>query len=169
MQNRRYFDNIGLDRELLLEFFLTFARFEFALKTSGFATSRGGPASFAEPDWRCFAETLDLTTACLDSACADAVDFLSLSPPWREVLLTGTQELAWDMNTGFAEVATVVELLVLVRRVRNNLFHGGKFTDLALASERERNELLLRHSLAILHRCLELSPAVETSFDQAML
>ena len=47
------------------------------------------------------------------------------------------------------------QVLDLIRRVRNNLFHGGKFND--AHSGPGRNELLLRHSLAILHRCLELS------------
>jgi hypothetical protein len=58
--------------------------------------------------------------------------------------------------------------LLLVRRVRNNLFHGGKFSD-EVHSGRARNELLLRHSLAILHRCLDLSPSVATDYENAAL
>ena len=46
-----------VDRELLLRFFVTFARFEFALKNSGFfkrRRARPGLPPDAEPDWDCF-------------------------------------------------------------------------------------------------------------------
>ena len=51
--------NITIDRDLLLEFFLTFAAFEFALKNSGLRRKGRqivqGVTNIAEPDWVGFA------------------------------------------------------------------------------------------------------------------
>src|SRR3546814_18633912 len=43
-------------------------------------------------------------------------------------------------------------VLTYVRRVRNNLFHGGKFNGRWF--EPQRSEQLLKHSLTILRACL---------------
>ncbi len=50
-----YLDEIAIDRELVLQFFLTFARFEFALKATGYAR---GNENFVEPDWNAFATSI---------------------------------------------------------------------------------------------------------------
>jgi len=160
---KRFLTNVGLDHDLLLEFFLTFARFEFALKAAGFG---GGDIRRAWPNWDGFGRSLDLDTARLDPNCAAAVEYLSLHPPWRQVVTTNG--LAWDSTVGFAMLERMEQVLELVRRVRNNLFHGGKFSD-EVHSGPGRNELLLRHSLAVLHRCLELSPSVAANYDTASL
>lgn len=60
------------------------------------------------------------------------------------------------------------QVLQLVRRIRNNLFHGGEFSD-EVHSGPDRNRLLLQHAIAILRRCLELSPRVARSFRDAAL
>ena len=46
-------------------------------------------------------------------------------------------------------------LLLMVRTVRNNLFHGGKFP-LIPVSEPSRDSTLLHHSITILAACLPL-------------
>ncbi len=160
---KRFLVNVALDHDLLIEFFLTFARFEFALKAAGFV--RGGLQG-ARPDWDSFGRSLDLHTARLDRNCAAAVEYFSLHPPWRQVVTAN--RLAWDSAVRFAPVERMEQVLELVRRVRNNLFHGGKFSD-GVHNDPGRNELLLRHSLAVLHRCLELSPSVAADYDSASL
>lgn len=161
--SKRFIANVTLDHDLLLEFFLTFARFEFALKSSGFFR---GDLGRVTPDWTRFGESLDFDTARRGANCASAIDYFSLHPPWRQVVAGGA--LGWDSSVGFATLERMDQVLDLVRRVRNNLFHGGKFND-DVHSGPGRNELLLRHSLAILHRCLELSPSVATAYDTAFL
>jgi hypothetical protein len=161
--SRRFLANVGLDHDLLFEFFLTIARFEFALKAAGYVT---GDLREAKPDWPRFGASLDLCAVCLNQNCAAAVDYLGLHPPWRQVV-TG-DGLAWDSTVGFARLERMDQVLDLIRRVRNNLFHGGKFND-EVHSGPGRNELLLRHSLAVLHRCLELSQSVAASYDTAAL
>jgi len=51
-----YRDNIRVDADLLLEFFLTFARAEFALKNSGFVK---GDQRKVLADWESFAESIE--------------------------------------------------------------------------------------------------------------
>ncbi len=161
--SKRFLQNVGLDHDLLFEFFLTFARFEFALKAAGFVT---GDLQKAKPDWPLFGSSLDLAKVRQDPSCAAAVDYLELHPPWRQVVTP--DGLAWDSTVGFTTFELMDQVLELVRRVRNNLFHGGKFND-EVHSGPGRNELLLRHSLAVLHRCLELSSPVAASYDTATL
>jgi hypothetical protein len=179
-ETRPYLANVQLDRDLLLEFFLTFARFEYALKVSDFVTSRRPPSGRspwhltppAEPDWRRYAGTIDLAAACEDPTCSAAIEFLKFAPPLREVFLGESIGRAWDGgSTDYLEFDSMEQVLELVRRIRNNLFHGGKFEYHAGAAEvmRERNELLLRHGLAVLHRCLALSPAVAVNYGAATL
>ena len=161
--SKPFLENVALDHDLLLEFFITFARFEFALKNGGFVT---GDLQGAKPNWRQFAGSLDVGHARLDPKCAAAVDYFQLHPPWRQVMTSAG--LAWDSTVGFTKLERMEQVLELVRRVRNNLFHGGKFSD-HLHSAPGRNELLLRHSLAVLSRCLELSASVSASYDTAAL
>jgi|SRR5213594_3116733 len=161
--SKRFLANVTLDHDLLFEFFLTFARFEFALKAAGFVT---GNVREAKPDWRRFGGSIDLDRARLDPNCAAAIDYFGLHPPWRQVV--DINGLAWDSTVGFVKIERMDQVLELVRRVRNNLFHGGKFND-EVHGGPGRNKLLLRHSITVLHRCLELSQALDASYDAAVL
>ena len=54
-------DRVAVDQQLLLEFFLVFSRFEYALKASGFHKRhpQNPPRNpRAEPDWDRFAASL---------------------------------------------------------------------------------------------------------------
>lgn len=161
--SKAYLVNVTLDHNLLFEFFLTFARFEFALKSSGFVT---GDDREAKPDWDRFGKSLDLEEVRRDPKFVAAHDYLSLHPPARQVLAAGG--LAWDATVPFGKLDRMDQVLALVRRIRNNLFHGGKFND-QVHTGPGRNRLLLHHSIAILCRCLELSPPVARHYADAAL
>lgn len=158
-----YLQNVTLDQNLLLEFFLTFARFEFALKTSGFVV---GDDREARPDWDRFGQSLDLARGRQDPSFAAAHDYLSLHPPARQVLVAAG--VAWDASVPFTQLERMDHVLMLVRRVRNNLFHGGKFSD-EMHSAAGRNRLLLEHSIVILRQCLDLAPGVAATYASATL
>jgi hypothetical protein len=156
-------NNVSLPQSLLLEFFLTFARFEFALKNSGFVT---GDHSEARPNWDQFGRSLDLATARNDQTFAVAQDFLAFNHPARQVLVNG--DLAWDISIPFTHLERMDQILTLVRRVRNNLFHGGQFGNDTHSSS-VRDCQLLEHSIAILSRCLDLAPSVAAAYASAKL
>jgi hypothetical protein len=59
--------------------------------------------------------------------------------------------------------ADTEKLLVYVRRVRNNLFHGGKFSE--TWPDPERSGKLIRASLLVIEACLKLSDRVRAAYE----
>lgn len=56
--------------------------------------------------------------------------------------------------------------LLLLRTVRNNLFHGGKYPD-GPVDEIPRNKAILGAALAVLEGCFELHPGVARRIEEA--
>jgi hypothetical protein len=160
------------DKGQLLEFFLTFSRFEFALKNSGWhkpPKSNDNPKTGyrAEPDWDCFARSLNGTFRSNASLqLAKACDYLLMNPPWREIVVNNA--LMWDAAAERDALSDVEKLLLYVRRVRNNLFHGGDFLKLSV-SNHGRNAELMEFSLIIFKECLRLAPLVRVEYEAATL
>lgn len=158
-----------VNRELLLEFFLSFGRFEYALKATGYFVRRPEnqerlPA--AEPDWDRFAVSLrDKFDASRTEELARACRCLSESPPNRQVIVNDAP--AWETPARGTQ-SEIEFVLRMVRTVRNNLFHGGKY-NIELHESTERTELLLQSSLAVLNECLTLAPVQEAAYLEAAL
>ena len=150
---------------LVFLFFVTFARFECALKDAGFFVKRDGDA---EADWDAFANSL---RGKLESKrtpeLADAIDYLTNHPPRKEVV--AARELSWaPLSHGKGE-STEAWFLRLVRRIRNNLFHGGKGRyPYGPVPEPSRDSKLLYCGLVVLSECLSLSPEVERAFKDPL-
>jgi len=163
---------IKADRDLLLNFFLTFSCFEFALKSSGLYKQPGrnddpNIGYRAEPDWDNFARRLSGRFQIASSPqLAEACEYLLLNPPWREVVANGA--LMWDAAAESNALSDVEKLIRYIRRVRNNLFHGGKFSTLPVSDHR-RNAELMEYSLIVLAECLRLSDAVRAEYEAATL
>lgn len=156
----------GDDGALVMEFFVFFSRFEFALKRAHFVKKdRFGNAS---PDWDAFACDLNKRNAeCPDEDFAKAKKFLIDHPPQRQVYTDqgGNKDWKWGPNKKRDNESEWQHLLRLVRDVRNNLFHGGKFPD-GPVDGTERNCQLLRACLAILEQCRLLDDGVKRSFEE---
>ena len=149
-------DNKKLD-ELAHGFFYCFSRTEYALKASGFNKGDGK----AEANWRNFAQAVeDLIANPISQALKDAVDFLLQAPPKQQVIVGGNLE--WKESPPKTN-SRADELLTYVRRVRNNLFHGGKFNGHWFAPE--RSELLIKHSLVVLEACVDFVPKVRDAYN----
>ena len=160
-----------INRELLLDFFLTFSRFEYALKNSGFFIKhpdRPKSPQPAEPDWDSFAVSLRTVFDSTKSVeLKEACRYLVESPPNKQVIVNGApawETVARDQVTDFA----FEFLLRAVRIVRNNLFHGGKY-NIELHETTERTEKLLHSTLVVLRECLRLAPNVQSAFEEASL
>ena len=144
---------------LVYEFFRMFARFEYALKATGYHRCN---RRSAEPDWARFAESAPVRGLLNDPANAGltaAINYILHYPPNKQVIENGA--LAWSNCLPDAGNQSG-RVLTFVRRVRNNLFHGGKGNQHWF--EPERTELLLRHSLTILHECLAVSQDVARAY-----
>jgi hypothetical protein len=135
--------------------FRVFARFEFALKMAGYAEMRRGKVEIL---WDRFANSAPIGAAFLEYLKANNVcPVIFAAPPNADRIEKG--------QYGFEDEATmpasVQELLGAVRRVRNNLFHGGKYFDV----DRKRNRSLVKETIAILLLAAERHPEVNFFFE----
>ena len=150
--------------DLVFRFFAFFSRFECALKRSGFLRKIN---SRAEPDWKKYANSVRERFANVDNeAFRDAVAFLLDAPPQTQVV-AHNNTLGWaDTPMGQGEHREAY-VLRLVRVVRNNLFHGGKYPiPIGPLEDTARNEALLNAGIAILSHCLSLSDPVRAAFEE---
>lgn len=152
---------MNIDSELdkmACQFFRLFSRAEYALKMAGFYTN----STYLQPDWTRFASTVDtIITSPPSDELEAAVSFIVNAPPMKQVVRNN--RLEWEP----APVSTACladEVLVYIRRVRNNLFHGGKFNGRWFAPE--RSEPLIQHSMTILSACIAENPATRSAFEQ---
>lgn len=101
------------------DFFYFFSRFEFALKANGYLKSRR-PGNRAEPDWNMFEKKWQSKYKLTQSA----AHMLDLAPKCQVVGANG--ELSWlPLNLGNFKFE-LNKVILSLRTVRNNLFHGGK-------------------------------------------
>ncbi len=153
----------AVDQELLLEFFLEFSRFEYALKASGLFK----PHPRAEPDWDRFAASLrDSFNPSATDDLRQACEYIRDSPPNQQVICNDA--VAWETPAHRDEETDIQFLLRMVRCVRNNLFHGGKY-NIEVHEDTERTEMLLRSSLTLLAACLEIAPEQQAAYGDTRL
>ncbi len=142
--------------QLATNMFRTFARFEYSLKAAGFHRGNGA----AEPDWRAFAVSVSgLFDDPRTAEFSTAVGYILAHPPKKQIIADGV--LSWGDAAPNTNLQSDL-VLQYIRRVRNNLFHGGKFNGQWF--QPERSECLLKHSLVILTACLEASPEVGEAY-----
>jgi len=144
---------------IVVEFFVKFSRFEYALKRAGYLdTTRNR----VEVDWNKFAENIgqgfqDRLSHPEYAQLNSAVEFLQNQPPKKLVLQSGTDDLCWKKSDP-SQGDVVKNILVLLRRIRNNLFHGEKPRTIVGGSQRGKK--LIKHGLTIIETCLELDQQV---------
>lgn len=151
------------DRELVLQFFAFFSRFEYSLKRTGFLK----PGDKAEPNWDTYANSVrGRFGAVQDQAFREAVAFLLKEPPKTQVV--SGNDLGWTDTTQGDGEHLERYVLRLVSTVRNNLFHGGKYpTPVGPMDDVARNRRLLEAAMTVLRQCLELSKRVRAAFEEA--
>jgi hypothetical protein len=74
--------------------------------------------------------------------------------------------LQWQKNTRRNGEGETEYLLRLVRDVRNNLFHGGKYPEEPVSGQSLRNSKLLQACLTILEKYLSLNADVKCFFEE---
>jgi hypothetical protein len=147
------------DLSIAADFFFKFARFEYALKAAGYRNQQGE----VKPDWKKLADELEATFLNPEYSVefAKAINYYENYPPMKQVIVNN--QLKWskvEPNTNsFSH-----KILLYVCRVRNNLFHGGKFKGKYLSAP-ERSELLMKHGLIILDACLALRLDLKRAYE----
>lgn len=157
----KLFPHMPIPEHLALEFLGTFARCEYALKGSGFAK---GNANSVEPDWDAFAKEIDWHFRRVkDELFRDAVQFLLTEPPRKQVLHNG--RLQWKESPPNPSLPKAQQVLLMVRRIRNNLFHGAKIWTPEYFN-RERDVKLLHAGLTVLKNCSQLNQRVHIAYEE---
>jgi hypothetical protein len=155
------FERIRFDKSLVFEFFIKFSLFENALKSSGFYKQSG--RNGIKPNWEKFSEEIEQEFSRIyylpyKHELNTAVQYFLDFPPRKQGIDGG--ELTFKDND--LENKTLSEQLsILIRCVRNNLFHGGKFE-----YERPRDTLLIQFSIIILEEWAEIIPSVRNQLNQ---
>ncbi len=91
----------------------------------------------------------------------EAFVYLTSEPPRRFVVEAG--RLGWYPSNPTAGISETSKVVGLIRQVRNNLFHGGKFAPDS-HSGTDRDSRLIRASLVLLRELLPLSPQVQAAY-----
>ncbi|HBP30920.1 MAG: hypothetical protein ACTIKR_11520 [Advenella sp.] len=156
------FPHMPLPQGLTYEFLGTFARSEYALKCAGFAR---GNASTVEANWDEFSKAIDWHFRRVsDTELKDAVNFLLTDPPRKQILKEGS--VIWKDSPPAKGLLKTQKTLLMVRRIRNNLFHGAKIWSPEYRNiDRDRDIRLVQAGLTVLKRCILINQKVRVSFE----
>lgn len=152
------------DRRLAWEFFVLFSRFEYALKRSGFLRPN---VPEAQADWGRFARENQTAFSERNSALvAEAVAYYKVKPPRKQ--LQQNSRLHWSDPLRPGDGEKPLEFLCrAIGTVRNNLFHGGKFSQFPV-QDASRDEALLMYAKELLFELLELDAEVRRQFFEGI-
>ncbi len=151
-----------LDQCLVMTFFSDFSRFEYALKEAGYV-KRNEQYGNAETDWRKFRRAIRHSyNPEMNPEVADAVKYLFSEPPRSHAVDSGS--LTWEDLERKDYQTDVDWLLLLVKTVRNNLFHGSKSVYHS-EEELDRDAQLLKSSLVVLRAFINWNPKVKRHFE----
>lgn len=142
---------------MCFEFFMEFARYEYCLKMSGLTPGDGD----AKADWDRYATEVEKIIVSPDNTeLASAIDYILTYPPKKQIVRDGV--LVWDDRPAQSR-NKAQQVFLLIRRIRNNLFHGGKFNNRWF--EPERSELLMQHAMTILKACALSHAGVSEAYN----
>lgn len=134
--------------QIAFRFFKLFAQFEYALKAMGYGAA--GKSGQAEPAWDRFANEIGAQIMTVgDGPVVAARRYILEQPPKRQIWTDGAVQWEGVPN----DDRSVQALFGHLRRVRNNLYHGGKFNGRWIDPDRSRE--LIASSLVILDALVE--------------
>ena len=144
---------------LIFEFFITFSRFECALKESDLYNVHNGKVT---ANWDTFVASIRVEfNNQRTNEIKNAVDFLIQHPP--RVQAIDDTRLVWNDRTFDQNEPLINKLCLSIRDVRNNLFHGGKYQG-NYEEDVSRNYKLLNSSVIVLNEWLRISVIVKDNF-----
>ncbi len=147
------FFNLKVTPQLICNFLAIFSRIEYSLKaTIKYADDR---RTKVDPAWDRFANQINENFLRIeDEELKGAIDYLKNNPPQKQIL--SESKLVFKNQEIDTSQKLTQQILLMVRTVRNNLFHGGKYHE----NIEDRDELLIKHSLKVLSECIKLDQDV---------
>ena len=159
------------EKELILEFFLSFSRFEYALKACNFINGNSRIAvnwdKYIATISSAFDQTLNKELdETLNKELDEAINFIMTKPP--KIQRSIKNKLIWELRIFPKNTSSIKKLRLHITDIRNNLFHGSKL-DENLNPATSRNYNLLNSAIIVLNNWLELSPDVKKYFSAPII
>jgi hypothetical protein len=162
-ETEKLLTDLHIDKEVLVDFFVNFSRFEYALKRANIVKRN---EHHAEADWKGFGDTIERQfNPNLSEELRGSVQYLREHPPQRQVWKHASLTLDWEDERKKPGDSDLAYLLHLVCQVRNNLFHGGKYT-LSAKEDVGRDATLVNACVVLLNECLKLNGNVCFFFNE---
>lgn len=143
------------DDQLIYEYFKVFSRLEYALKRVGLV--KENPTKI-DIDWEAF--RISISEKYTGNEVRHQVNYIIENPPQKQFFEKG--KLLWKQAKPQHKDELTL-LLVYIKRVRNNLFHGGKYQGDTLPML-DRDIVLISFSLTILQHLISLNLRVKKAY-----
>ena len=142
----------------IIDFIATFSRLEYALKASGEFLRR---TKDADADWIAFATNIESkinnSTNC---QLKKSIEYILNNPPQKQTNENGV--IKWKPVDPSQRNRTK-NLIMYICRIRNNLFHGGKFVG-GYLEEFDGDFTLVKCALLILKEIVNFNEKVRNAF-----
>lgn len=150
------------DKERIFNFFALFSRWECALKRKFPIKGAHGDA---QADWNAFADEHSSELSTIGHpGYQEARKYLLERPPLR-LMYQGVPP--WQPNPRREDKGEneARYFFRIIRDVRNNLFHGGKYQGGPM-EELARDRKLLDSAIAVLLACIDIDPDIRSTFEE---
>lgn len=148
------------DRERIFNFFTLFSRWEYALKQQA-KFRKTGRQGETLADWDKFADAYPNVLSTIDYPGYPAArEYLLGHPPLRLMY----EGFSWQGNPQRESETEARYFLRIIRDVRNNLFHGGKY-QAGPMNELARDRKLIDSAITALLACITLDPEIRFAFE----
>jgi hypothetical protein len=147
------------NHETLLEFLVTYSRFEYALKRAGYTKNENGDA---EANIEKFISDKKMNFSKKNNESLEsAVNYLLSYPAEKQTIKDG--KLGFGKHVGTTQGPDICRLYHCIRITRNNLFHGGKYPHKPI-TDPSRNMELIENSIIVLNEFIKLDDNVKEHF-----
>ena len=160
------FEVLGPDQQLAIEFFVVFSRFEYALKRNQYLKKE----EKASADWINFCKKVLCPKLISNPETAKKIkrnaDYLLNPDNLPKEQIRTVKGIDWRLPkrepksrccpSSCPSDCDICWIIRLIKIVRNNLFHGGKYRNNEWPVDPKRDTQLVEISLLVLASCLEL-------------
>lgn len=154
-------ERLKVNNNLSTTFTLMFSRFEYVLKNMGYFI---GSDKKVSADWDKYSRKENIKEAFNNitaQVIIDAVSYLLENPPKKQVV--SDNNVIWKTSPPDPNLPKSEQVILMVRRIRNNLMHGGKFHG-THQPEVARDTKLIESSILVLEYCLQFDPESQEYF-----
>ena len=138
----------------IVEFFIKFSRFEYALKRNGFYNANSN--IIVGTDFDKFAKQYKDRT--LPQELKDFILYLDKNPVGKLTISGNYSRMKESAKSD------LVRLVSYLRRIRNNLFHGVKYPNLGKYEEESRGEKLITLGIKTIDFLITLNNEIEVTY-----